>query len=105
MKRDIYKTLLKWKESSDRQPLILQGARQVGKTWILKAFGSQEFKNVCYLNFEETPRVKDFFNQDLNPKRILQDLAIHFEMKIGPETLLIFDEIQECPNALTSLKY
>ncbi len=105
MKRDLYKKLLQWKLSTDRQPLLLQGARQVGKTYLLKAFGNQEFKNICYINFEEMPECKIFFDRDLKPARILKDLTIYFETKLDTETLIIFDEIQECPNALTSLKY
>lgn len=105
MKRDLYKKLLQWKAGSDRLPLLIQGARQVGKTYLLKAFGSQEFKKLCYINFEEMPECKVFFEQDLKPVRILRDLGIHLEMKIDTETLIVFDEIQECPNALTSLKY
>lgn len=105
MKRDIYQKLLRWKQMPDRQPLLLQGARQVGKTFILKEFGNQEFKNVCYVNFEEMPKCKGFFENDLKPSRILRDLSIYFEMTLDVKTLIIFDEIQECPNALTSLKY
>lgn len=106
MKRDIYNKLLKWKEDPDRQPLLLQGARQVGKTYLLKEFGKEAYKQCCYINFEETPGCKAFFDVDLKPHRIVQDLGIYLEMKIDPvSTLIIFDEIQECPNALTSLKY
>ncbi|MBI5274122.1 MAG: ATP-binding protein [Chlamydiales bacterium] len=106
MKRDLYKQLLLWKKDPDRQPLLVQGARQVGKTYLLKEFGFQEYKNCCYINFEEMPACKTFFEPDLNPDRILRDLGIHLEMKIDPATtLIIFDEIQECPHALTSLKY
>ena len=106
MKRDLYKQLFRWKHSPDRQPLLLQGARQVGKTYLLKEFGTQEYKNLCYINFEEMPACKSFFDADLNPRRIVRDLEIHLEMKIDPQqTLIVFDEVQECPNALTSLKY
>lgn len=106
MKRDLYKQLLRWKQDPDRQPLLIQGARQVGKTYLLKEFGSHEYKSCCYVNFEEMPACKTFFDPDLQPHRILRDLSIHLEMKIDPQTtLIIFDEIQECPNALTSLKY
>ena len=106
MKRDLYKQLLRWKGDPARQPLLVQGARQVGKTYLLKEFGAQEFKNCCYINFEEMPACKVFFEADLKPHRILRDLGIHLEMKIAPAaTLIIFDEIQACPNALTSLKY
>ena len=106
MKRDLFKHLLLWKNDPARQPLLVQGARQVGKTYLLKEFGAQEYKNCCYVNFEEMPACKVFFEADLDPHRILRDLGIHLEMKIDPATtLIIFDEIQECPNALTSLKY
>lgn len=78
----------------------------MGKTYLLKEFGSREYDHVCYVNFEEMPACKAFFESDLKPHRILRDLAIHLEMKIEPaSTLIIFDEIQACPNALTSLKY
>jgi hypothetical protein len=106
MKRTLYKRLLQWKNDPARQPLLVQGARQVGKTYLLKEFGAQEYKQFCYINFEEMPACKSFFESDLKPHRILRDLGIYFEMKIDPATtLIIFDEIQECPNALTSLKY
>ncbi len=106
MKRTLYQRLLQWKNDPARQPLLVQGARQVGKTYLLKEFGAKEFKQCCYINFEEMPACKAFFESDLKPHRILRDLGIHLEMKIDPATtLIIFDEIQECPNALTSLKY
>src|SRR5438105_1289860 len=106
MKRDAYKDLVHWKESQDRQPLLMLGARQVGKTYLLKEFGSKEFKNLWYINFEETPLVKEFFELDLKPERIVKNLSIHFGGPFDPaHTLLVFDEIQECPKALSSLKY
>ena len=106
MKRDIYSQLIAWKKNANRQPLLLQGARQVGKTYLLKAFGREAYKQCCYINFEETPRCKFFFESDLKPERIVRELGIFLEMKIDPlDTLIILDEIQECPNALTSLKY
>ncbi len=106
MKRDLYKYLLQWKSDPARQPLLIQGARQVGKTHLLKAFGNQEYKRCCYINFEETPTIKDFFEKDLKPHRIVRDLEIYLNEKFDPkDTLIIFDEVQECPNALTSLKY
>lgn len=106
MKRDLYKKLLDWKKDPNRQPLLLQGARQVGKTFLLKEFGQEAYNQCCYINFEETPGCKTFFEADLKPHRIVRDLAIFLEMKIDPaSTLIIFDEVQECPNALTSLKY
>lgn len=106
MKRDAYKKLLEWKTDPNRQPLLLRGARQVGKTYLLREFGQKKYKQCAYINFEETPGCKSFFELDLKPQRIVKDLGIYLEMKIEPEsTLIIFDEIQECPNALTSLKY
>jgi predicted AAA+ superfamily ATPase len=106
MRRDIYHKLLAWKASSRRKPLILRGARQVGKTFILKYFAQAEYKNVIYINFDEEPHFADFFSTDLNPDRILNDLNIYFKKKINAkDTLLIFDEIQECSTALNSLKY
>ncbi len=106
MKRDLYKKLLEWTQDPNRQPLLLQGARQVGKTYLLKEFGRENYKQCCYINFEETPGCKAFFESDLKPQRIIRDLGIHLEMKIDPDSTLIFlDEIQECPNALTCLKY
>lgn len=106
MKRDIYQQLIKWKNSPQRKPLILRGARQVGKTYILEDFGSREYADVAYFNFEESPDLRDFFSGRLSPDKILQFLSIYREKKILPEdTLIIFDEIQNSPNTLTSLKY
>lgn len=106
MKRDFYAKLLEWKRSKDRKPLILKGARQVGKTYILKEFGKNEYTNTAYFNFEEDPTLKDFFLGRLQPERILEKLSIYYEIKILPhKTLIIFDEIQNAQKALTSLKY
>jgi predicted AAA+ superfamily ATPase len=106
MKRFAYNSLIEWKKSTRRKPLIMHGARQVGKTHLLKSFGKTEFDHCIYINFEEDPNFKNFFERNLNPKRILNELSLHLDRKIEPEgTLIIFDEIQECPNALTSLKY
>lgn len=106
MKRDFYQTLSQWKQSSDRKPLIVKGARQVGKTWILKEFGKNEYKNAAYFNFEEDPALKDFFSGRKQPARIIEKLSIYSEMPIRPHhTLIILDEIQNCPDALTALKY
>jgi predicted AAA+ superfamily ATPase len=106
MDRDIYHNLLEWKISTRRKPLILRGARQVGKTYILQKFSKQEYNNYIYINFDEEPSLAQLFFGDLKPKNILQAMRIHFDQEIKPnETLLIFDEIQECPNALNSLKY
>ncbi|MFC1477959.1 ATP-binding protein [Candidatus Margulisiibacteriota bacterium] len=106
MKRDIYSQLLGWKKDEHRKPLILKGARQVGKTYILKEFGESEYEDVAYFNFEEDPHLKEFFSQSLSPDVILEKLSIARERIITPEeTLIILDEIQESPEALTSLKY
>jgi uncharacterized protein len=106
MKRDVYLNLLEWKKSKNRKPLILQGARQVGKTYILKIFGETEYKDYLYINFDKNKEVKNIFEKDLEPERVLSELELLFEKKIKEkDTLLIFDEIQECPNALNSLKY
>lgn len=106
MERDIYTQLLSWKNAEGRKPLILQGARQVGKTYLLKKFGQQEYKKCIYLNFEEDPRLNTFFESSLKPSNLLEKISIHIGQEIEPNnTLLIFDEIQECPEALNSLKY
>ena len=106
MKRDIYQQLLDWKSSSRRKPLLLQGARQTGKTFILKAFGRNEYENVVYCNFEEDPGLGQFFQRDLNPERILADLSIYYDLKIRPgDDLVVFDEIQVSNRALNALKY
>ena len=105
MIRNQSKQLRIWKTASNRKPVVLLGARQVGKTYLLKEFGQKEFNNFIYLNFESDSTVHSVFSQDLDPKRILLDLErLGHKVEIG-RTLLIFDEIQSCPRALTSLKY
>ena len=100
------KQLVDWKNSFDRKPLILKGARQVGKTYILKEFGENNYENVAYFNFDHDDGLKELFSNTKNPIRIIEQLSIANGKKISPETtLIIFDEIQECPNALNSLKY
>jgi predicted AAA+ superfamily ATPase len=95
-----------WKARPNRMPLLLQGARQVGKTWLMQEFGRREFENTVYINFDRDTALKPLFDADLAPKRIIQDLELALRMKITPEnTLIIFDEVQECPRALASLKY
>jgi len=106
MERILINELEKWKEKSDRKPLILRGARQVGKTWLLKDFGKKSFKDVCYINFEQKDVLGAIFEGTLSPKRIIEQLSVYSGKKILPEeTLIIFDEVQEMPRALTSLKY
>jgi len=106
MKRFAYAGLLKWKESPRRKPLILYGARQVGKTWLLKAFGKAAYKSALYLNFDTNREFHQYFGDDISPQTIIKSLENHFKEKIPPsDTLLIFDEIQECQRALDALKY
>ena len=106
MKRFILNELIKWKESKYRKPLILKGERQIGKTYILKQFGQENYDGVAYFNFDHDEDLYNLFNNTKNPKRILEQLAFIYGRAIIPgKTLIIFDEIQECPNALNSLKY
>jgi len=106
MKRDIYNKLLEWKNSPRRKPLLLKGARQTGKTYILKEFGKNEYENVFYFNFEEDPNLEGFFASELKPSSIIENLSIYSGKQIRPLTdLIIFDEIQNSNNALGSLKY
>lgn len=106
MKRALYESLVNWKNAPNRKPLILQGARQVGKTWLMKEFGKNEFEQVVYLNFEGNERLKSLFAADFDIKRIISIIEIEANQKIQPDrTLLIFDEIQEAQKGLTALKY
>ena len=106
MQRFILKKLIEWKESKYRKPLILRGARQVGKTYILKQFGKENYEGVAYFNFDHDEDLYNLFENTKDPKRILEQLAFIYGKAIIPgKTLIIFDEIQECPNALNSLKY
>lgn len=98
--------LLAWKNSPYRKPLILKGVRQVGKTWILKEFGKLNYKNIAYFNFDENKEYKQFFETTKNVERILQNLMLASGQKIEPEnTLIIFDEVQDCPEVINSMKY
>ena len=106
----MYKTaiekLFKWKESKNRKPLVIEGARQVGKTWLMNEFGKQAYKDVFYINFDSNSIMKDLFSIDLNIERIIMGLELYVGRKIDPSnSLLIFDEIQEVPRALSSLIY
>ncbi len=106
MRRYIKEQLIEWKNRKDRKPLILKGARQVGKTYILKEFGEEQYENVAYFNFDHDEALKELFISTKDPKRILEQLVFATGKAIKPEkTLIIFDEIQECPDALNSLKY
>lgn len=97
--------LLQWKLSANRKPLIIRGARQVGKTWLMKEFGRENYDNVAYINFENNERMRSLFEHDLDVDRLMTGLQIETDLRISADTLIIFDEIQEVPNALTSLKY
>ena len=106
MKRSVYSDLLAWKNSPDRKPLLLQGARQTGKTWLMEEFGKKEFKSVISINFEKQPRLSAYFDSDISPAHIIKSLEQHFGSAISPEdTLIILDEIQESTRALNSFKY
>ena len=106
LKRFILEELMKWRKSKYRKPLILKGARQIGKTYILKQFGEENYDGVAYFNFDHDEDLYNLFSNTKDPKRILEQLSFIYGKAIIPEkTLIIFDEIQECPNALNSLKY
>ena len=106
MERLLMQDLISWKNKKNRLPLILKGARQVGKTWLMHEFGKTAFDDVLYINFENAPGLKEVFDGDISPARILDLLgALHGKRVKPQETLLIFDEVQEIPRALTSLKY
>lgn len=106
MYRTSLEYLYKWKEKDNRKPLIIRGARQVGKTWLMKEFANKAYKSHAYINFDNNMQMKQLFLQDLNVDRLIMGLELYTGKKIVPsETLIIFDEVQEVPNALTSLKY
>lgn len=106
MYRNQIQNLIKWKNNKNRKPLIIRGARQVGKTWLMKEFGEKYYKNYAYINFDNNSRMINLFSGDLDIERIIQGLKIESGVNINSkDTLIIFDEIQEVPSALTSLKY
>ena len=106
MKRLIENKLLIWKKQNSRKPLLLNGIRQVGKTWSIKNFGEKYFDNFVYVNFDTEPDFRDIHIKSKDPQKILFELSILFEKKIDPSnTLIFFDEIQDCNEALNSLKY
>ena len=106
MKRNAINDLIKWKSSEERKPMVLKGARQSGKTWLMKEFGKNFYKSTAYFNFDEEEELKSIFESNKNPQRIIELLSLIEGKKILPEeTLIIFDEIQECPSALNTLKY
>ena len=106
VKRNAISALKKWKNSDSRKPLVMRGARQVGKTWLMKEFGQSCYDSYVYFNFDEEEELKSIFEMNKNPQRIVELLSLIAGEKILPgETLIIFDEIQECPEALNTLKY
>ena len=106
MYRIAIEKLYRWKESRRRKPLIIQGARQVGKTWLMKEFGRSAYRDMIYINFDSNSRMAELFASDLNTDRLIMGIELYTGKKIDPDsTLLIFDEVQELPRALSSLKY
>ena len=106
MQRFIMEKLVKWKNDKNRKPLILKGARQVGKTYILKEFAKNEYLDLAYFNFDHDESLSSLFKNSKDPKRIIEQLILVHGKKIVPgKTLIFFDEIQECSDALNSLKY
>ena len=106
MYRIAIEKLYRWKESRRRKPLIIQGARQVGKTWLMKEFGRSAYRDMIYINFDSNSRMAELFASDLNTDRLIMGIELYTGKKIDPDsTLLIFDEVQEVPRALSSLKY
>ena len=106
MERSLLRKLENWKNSPYRKPLILKGVRQVGKTWLLKEFGRRHYENVAYFNFDENEEYRQFFETTKDVNRILQNLMLASGQKISPETtLIIFDEVQDCPKVINSMKY
>lgn len=98
--------LISWKNKSGRKPLIIEGARQVGKTWLMKEFGKNYYEDTVYINFDSNSQMKSLFNQDSDVKRLITGIELYSGKKISPEnTLIIFDEVQEVPKALSALKY
>lgn len=106
LRRNAIQDLIKWKSDKERKPMVLKGARQVGKTWLMKEFGENYYENYVYFNFDEEDELKSIFETNKNPQRIIELLSLIADKKILPETtLIIFDEIQECSEALNALKY
>ena len=106
MRRTAMEKLVAWKSSEERKPMVLKGARQVGKTWLMKEFGKNYYKSFVYFNFDEEDELKSIFETNKNPQRIIELLSMIAGEKIHPlDTLVIFDEVQECPEALNALKY
>ena len=106
MQRFALKHLIDWKNKKNHKPLVIQGARQVGKTWLMQEFGKKYYEQVAYINFDVDVKSREIFDVDYDTERLIMDIGLATKTKINAEnTLIIFDEIQECPRALTSLKY
>jgi len=106
MERMLMRDLIAWKGNPNKKPLVVQGVRQCGKTFLIEEFAKRYYTDVVYYRFDKDAKIKEFFEQDLDPKRLIKDLGLARGRAIQPrETLIIFDEIQECGNAVTSLKY
>ncbi len=106
MQRYALKHLINWKNKKNHKPLVIQGARQVGKTWLIQEFGKKYYEQVAYINFDVDVKSREIFDIDYDTERLIMDIGLATKTKINAEnTLIIFDEIQECPRALTSLKY
>ena len=106
LQRAALKTLNQWKAAPDHKPLLIRGARQTGKTWLVNEFANGQYDNIVSADFMQRPSLAGIFEQDLDPQRIVRQLELTFNQRILPgKTLLFFDEIQESPRALTSLKY
>ena len=106
MRRKLYNSLIEWKNDPDRKPLVLEGARQVGKTWLLKEFGKKEYENMVYVNCADESFAQSLFLRNLKPDRIVRDIVANTKQRIvAGKTLIVFDEIQEAPNGIASLKY
>lgn len=106
MKRELYKSLIEWKKSKIRKPLLLQGARQVGKTYLINEFGKKEYSQLITLNFEREPKLKSLFENGFNSEKIISNIGLYYGKKVTSDnTLIFFDEIQASQEALTSLKY
>ena len=106
MHRELLQILIQWKKKDDRKPLIIRGARQVGKTWLMKEFGKTHYKNIAYVNFETALSLHHIFESGFEVEKLIMALKIETGADIVPgETLIILDEIQECEAAITSLKY
>jgi len=106
MYRKTINQLIEWKKNAEKKPLVIYGARQVGKTYLIQEFGKTEYRQTAYINFERAEKMRDIFLADLDPQRLITAFELYSGLKITPEdTLIVLDEIQAAPRGLTSLKY